>query len=126
MTSLIHTAVTGPVATLTLDSPHNRNALSTALIEELLAALAAANADPAARVIVLDHTGPVFSSGADLKETAAAASGPPGTQPEPGSGGGEHGRRGTPGTQPEPVSGGGEHGRRGSSIPVGRLGEVLA
>ncbi|MEN3309308.1 MAG: methylglutaconyl-CoA hydratase, partial [Micromonosporaceae bacterium] len=42
------------------------------------------------------------------------------------SGGGEHGRRGTPGTQPEPVSGGGEHGRRGSSIPVGRLGEVLA
>jgi methylglutaconyl-CoA hydratase len=73
MTSLIHTAVAGAVATLTLDSPHNRNALSTALIEELLAALASATADPAARVIVLSHTGPVFSSGADLKETAAAA-----------------------------------------------------
>lgn len=74
MTSLIRTAVTGAVGTLTLDSPHNRNALSTALIDELLAALATASADPAVRVIVLDHTGPVFCSGADLKETAAAAS----------------------------------------------------
>src|SRR5262249_5663632 len=69
----VHTAVTGAVATLTLDSPGNRNALSHALIEELLAALAAAGADPAARVVVLSHNGPVFSSGADLKETAAAA-----------------------------------------------------
>jgi methylglutaconyl-CoA hydratase len=60
------------VATLTLDSPPNRNALSTALIDELLAALAAAEADASVRVIVLTHTGPVFSSGADLKETAAA------------------------------------------------------
>ncbi|WP_432978482.1 enoyl-CoA hydratase-related protein [Dactylosporangium sp. CA-233914] len=61
------------VATLTLDSPANRNALSTALIEELLAALAAADADNSVRAVVLTHTGPVFSSGADLKETAAAA-----------------------------------------------------
>src|SRR5688500_17622793 len=60
------------VATITLDSPHNRNALSSALIAELLAALAAADADDAVRVIVLTHTGPVFCSGADLKETAAA------------------------------------------------------
>ncbi|GAA3272851.1 enoyl-CoA hydratase family protein [Dactylosporangium matsuzakiense] len=60
------------MATLTLDSPPNRNALSTALIEELLAALAAADADDSVRAIVLTHTGPVFSSGADLKETAAA------------------------------------------------------
>jgi methylglutaconyl-CoA hydratase len=60
------------VATLTLDSPANRNALSTALIEELLAALAAADADETVRAVVLTHTGPVFCSGADLKETAAA------------------------------------------------------
>jgi methylglutaconyl-CoA hydratase len=72
MTSLIRTEVTGAVATLTLDSPHNRNALSTALIEELLAALARAAADSATRIVVLSHTGPVFCSGADLKETAAA------------------------------------------------------
>ncbi|GIF72240.1 enoyl-CoA hydratase family protein [Asanoa siamensis] len=60
------------VATLTLDSPHNRNALSTPLMTELLDALAAAVADPTVRVVVLSHTGPVFCSGADLKETAAA------------------------------------------------------
>ncbi|MDG4827614.1 enoyl-CoA hydratase family protein [Asanoa sp. WMMD1127] len=60
------------VTTLTLDSPHNRNALSTPLMTELLDGLAAAVADPAVRVVALSHTGPVFCSGADLKETAAA------------------------------------------------------
>ncbi|MEU7870994.1 enoyl-CoA hydratase-related protein [Dactylosporangium sp. NPDC049140] len=70
--SLVLSETVRGVATLTLDSPPNRNALSTALIEELLAALAAADADDAVRAIVLTHTGPVFSSGADLKETAAA------------------------------------------------------
>jgi methylglutaconyl-CoA hydratase len=73
MTSLIHATVAGGVAGLTLDSPQNRNALSTPLIEELLAKLAAAAADPEVRVSVLGHTGPVFCSGADLRETAAAA-----------------------------------------------------
>ncbi|GHJ45403.1 enoyl-CoA hydratase [Catellatospora sp. TT07R-123] len=61
------------VTTITLDSPHNRNALSQRLMRELLDALAAAGADDAVRVVVLDHTGPVFCSGADLAETAAAA-----------------------------------------------------
>jgi len=62
------------ITTITLDSPHNRNALSTQLMRELLAALDDAGSDPDVRVVVLDHTGPVFSSGADLSETAAAAS----------------------------------------------------
>jgi methylglutaconyl-CoA hydratase len=70
--SLVRSQTERGVATLTLDSPANRNALSTALIEELLAALAGADADDAVRVIVLSHTGPVFCSGADLKETVAA------------------------------------------------------
>jgi methylglutaconyl-CoA hydratase len=61
------------VATVTLDSPHNRNALSTPLMTRLLAALQDAVADPVVRVIVLSHTGPVFCSGADLKETAAVS-----------------------------------------------------
>lgn len=59
------------VATLTLDSPHNRNALSTPLMTRLLAELEASATDDAVRVVVVTHTGPVFSSGADLKETAA-------------------------------------------------------
>src|SRR6478609_868308 len=69
---LVRYDVERAVATLTLDSPHNRNALSGALIDQLLAGLARAEADEAVRAVVLSHTGPVFCSGADLKETAAA------------------------------------------------------
>lgn len=69
---LVRAATAAGVATLTLDSPHNRNALSTPLMTQLRAALAAALADDAVRVVVLDHAGPVFCSGVDLKETAAA------------------------------------------------------
>src|SRR5205823_6837215 len=58
-----------------MDSPHNRNALSSALMEQLLAALAAAADDASVRVVVLTHRGPVFCSGADLRETAAATAG---------------------------------------------------
>jgi methylglutaconyl-CoA hydratase len=70
--SLLRVAIERGVATLTLDSPRNRNALSTPLLAQLREALAAAVADPAVRVVRLDHAGPVFCSGADLHETAAA------------------------------------------------------
>ncbi|MFD3703515.1 enoyl-CoA hydratase family protein [Nocardia sp. NPDC058658] len=59
-------------ATLTFDSPHNRNALSSKLVRELVAGLAAANDDPAVRGIVLAHTGDTFCAGADLKEATTA------------------------------------------------------
>jgi methylglutaconyl-CoA hydratase len=68
---LVRTATTAGIATLTLDSPPNRNALSTTMIRELLEALSGALTDTSVRVVVLTHTGPVFCSGADLKETAA-------------------------------------------------------
>ncbi|MFE4720986.1 enoyl-CoA hydratase-related protein [Streptomyces sp. NPDC056728] len=55
------------VATVTLDSPHNRNALSRALLAQLHGALADACADARVRAIVLTAAGPVFCSGADLK-----------------------------------------------------------
>ncbi len=58
----------GPASVVTLDSPHNRNALSAALLEQLHAALQQALVDPATRVVVLTGAGPVFCSGADLKE----------------------------------------------------------
>jgi methylglutaconyl-CoA hydratase len=60
------------VATLTLDSPANRNALSRAMRARLGAAVRDALADDAVRVIVLDHTGPVFCSGMDLAEAAGS------------------------------------------------------
>ena len=69
---MIRHSVAGGVATITLDSPHNRNALSRALIAELLDALRTAAAHADTRVIVLSHTGPAFCAGADLKETVAA------------------------------------------------------
>jgi len=59
------------VARVTLDSPHNRNAMSVALLTQLVDALDAALADAAVRVVVLSGTGPVFCSGADLKEQRA-------------------------------------------------------
>jgi methylglutaconyl-CoA hydratase len=57
----------GPVATVTLDSPANRNAISAALLDGVGDAMAAATDDPAVRVILLTHTGPAFCAGADLK-----------------------------------------------------------
>jgi methylglutaconyl-CoA hydratase len=69
---MLHVRCERGVTTLTVDSPHNRNALSSALLAELDTALARAVADPAVRVVLLSHTGTVFCSGADLTETTAA------------------------------------------------------
>ncbi len=57
------------VATITLDSQHNRNALSLRLVAELADRLDRAEA-ASARAIVLRHEGPAFCAGADLKERA--------------------------------------------------------
>lgn len=68
---LLRSDFSGGVARLQLDSPGNRNALSTGLLTELTAAIERATADPEIRVIVLGHTGSVFCSGADLREQSA-------------------------------------------------------
>jgi methylglutaconyl-CoA hydratase len=78
-TDLVHLDVDRGVATLTLDSPHNRNALSPQLMQELSGGLRAALRDDTVRVIVLSHAGRVFCSGMDLK--AAGAAGGAGDQP---------------------------------------------
>jgi methylglutaconyl-CoA hydratase len=67
---VLQVRVDGGVATLTMDSPANRNALSRAMRGRLRDALTAALADDAVRVVVLDHTGRVFCSGMDLAEAA--------------------------------------------------------
>jgi len=67
---VLQVSVAGGVATLTLDSPANRNALSRAMRAQLRTAVAEALADDAVRVLVLDHTGRVFCSGMDLAEAA--------------------------------------------------------
>lgn len=68
---LVHLLLSGPVATITLDSPANRNALSRRLVAELTDHLATVAADDAVRVVVLTHTGGTFCAGADLAEAIA-------------------------------------------------------
>lgn len=60
--------VTDAVATITLDSPHNRNALSAALVGQLRDHLDRAVQDTNVRAVVVTHRGPTFCSGADLTE----------------------------------------------------------
>ncbi|MCC5948657.1 MAG: enoyl-CoA hydratase/isomerase family protein [Nitriliruptoraceae bacterium] len=72
MSEPVHLEVARGVATITLDSPTNRNALSAAVRRGLLDHLRTAIDDPGARVIVLTHTGTVFCAGMDLKEATGA------------------------------------------------------
>ncbi|WP_189134563.1 enoyl-CoA hydratase family protein [Wenjunlia tyrosinilytica] len=66
--ALVRRADERGIAALVLDSPHNRNALSTRLMDELRDALADCAEDPRVRAVVLTHTGVVFCAGADLSE----------------------------------------------------------
>ena len=64
--------VTDAVATIALDQPETRNALSDALLDDLLGALAVAREDSAVRCVVLASThDTVWSSGGDLTGFAA-------------------------------------------------------
>jgi methylglutaconyl-CoA hydratase len=67
---LVASAVEDGIATITLDSLANRNALSEQLLADLHGALDHAQA-AAARVVILTHTPPVFCAGADLKERSS-------------------------------------------------------
>lgn len=58
----------GEAATVRLNRPEKRNALSLELMEELIAALQALGKDTAVRAIVIEGAGPVFSAGHDLSE----------------------------------------------------------
>ncbi len=64
--------VEGPIATIALDDPHARNALSDALLADLLAALALAKEDGDVRCVILASThDKVFSAGGNLSGFAA-------------------------------------------------------
>src|SRR5271170_2688277 len=62
----------GALAILTLSRPEKRNAISTQMIEELLAALIEVTAS-SARVAILTGEGKAFCSGMDLDELRAIA-----------------------------------------------------
>lgn len=65
---LVHLEIAEQVATITLDSPDNRNALSRRLVSELTNHLAVADTRDDVRAVVLAHTGRTFCAGADLSE----------------------------------------------------------
>jgi enoyl-CoA hydratase/methylglutaconyl-CoA hydratase len=71
VTELVHLHVADGVATITLDSPANRNALSSQLVAELFDRLAAADADDSVRALLLTAAGSTFCAGADLSEAGS-------------------------------------------------------
>jgi enoyl-CoA hydratase/carnithine racemase len=70
--TLAETATTGAVATLTLNRPEARNALSVQLCEDIVVALHGLDLDPESRVVVVRGEGAAFCSGADLAAVSRA------------------------------------------------------
>jgi enoyl-CoA hydratase/carnithine racemase len=69
MTGLVLTEDAGDgVRVITLNRPHRLNAILPELLEDLIAAMQAADRDPTVRAIVLTGAGRAFCSGDDLKE----------------------------------------------------------
>jgi methylglutaconyl-CoA hydratase len=64
------------IATLVLDRPEAKNALSAALVGELTAALVTLAGDATVRAVVLTGAGNVFCAGADIGEMRAAGAAP--------------------------------------------------
>ena len=76
-TQLFRREDNGRVVTLTLSGP-NRNALSLAMIDTLILALADIASDGSKRAVVLTGEGPALSGGHDLKEMQAHRTDPDG------------------------------------------------
>jgi len=64
----IRVDVDGGVATITIDRPERRNALTRALVQDLLAAIATVGDDDDVRVVVLTGAGGTFCAGTDLND----------------------------------------------------------
>ena len=68
MSDGVRLEVADGVATVVLDDERTRNALSTAMLDRLIAVLDELGRDRSVDVIVIGHTGPAFSAGHDLRE----------------------------------------------------------
>jgi methylglutaconyl-CoA hydratase len=63
----------GGIATLTLNRPEKRNAISAPMIDDVLAALTTAEEDRSVRVVILTGAGKAFCAGMDLEALQALA-----------------------------------------------------
>ncbi len=70
--SLVLYSVVDGVATLTLNNPAERNTLTQPMVEEIVAAVDAAEADPAVGALVITGTAPAFCAGANLGNLSEA------------------------------------------------------
>ena len=77
----LHLEFSGEIATITLNRPEKRNAISAEMIAELLSAFDEVEASPA-RVVILTGAGKAFCSGMDLEALKALATQSPAEQRE--------------------------------------------
>jgi enoyl-CoA hydratase/carnithine racemase len=75
MTEYVKVEVDAGVMTITLARPDKKNALSNAMYGVLADSLERADSDPSVRVVVFQADGDSFSSGNDLQDFAAQATG---------------------------------------------------
>jgi enoyl-CoA hydratase/carnithine racemase len=73
--AMIRAAASGGVLTLTLSNPARKNAIGPVMVNELLHALADAEADPEVRVVVLTGAGDAFCAGGDFAQMTGGATG---------------------------------------------------
>ncbi len=71
----VKTAIERGVMAVTLADVENRNALGGTLVQGLYDAIAAANADPAVRAVLVTNEGNTFCAGANLKEQSSGRGG---------------------------------------------------
>ncbi len=71
MTELLSDTTPDGIATLTLNRPAARNALSLGLMQAMIAALDRIATDPTVKVVILAAAGPAFCAGHDLREIRA-------------------------------------------------------
>jgi enoyl-CoA hydratase len=83
----LHVDRQGRVTVLTLDDPDRRNALTAPLVDDIVAAVDAADADEGVGALVVTGAPPAFCSGADVGKLAAV-----GDEPRPAAG--DNGLRG--------------------------------
>lgn len=72
----VESSIADGVARITLDRPEKRNALTRAMIADLVEAVDRVAENPAARILVLQATGKVFCAGMDLGEMQQRAASP--------------------------------------------------
>jgi enoyl-CoA hydratase len=72
MTDLVHYGLDAGVATITLDDPKRRNALSFDMVDQIGAAFDAAEGDEAVGAIIVTGAPPAFCAGADLSQLGAS------------------------------------------------------